>query len=147
MSRFQVALVRASLFWLVATAALGVAFQVWPALAGAWRTTHVHMGVLGFFLSMVMGVAYWMMPRPGGLRQERWEAVTFASLHGGLLLRVVAEPQWRRTLEPAWQAASTASGALLLAAVVAFAVAMHARVVTAETLRRLRERREAAARR
>lgn len=143
MSRFQVALVRASLLWLVATAVLGVAFQVWPGVAGLWRTTHVHMGVLGFFLSMVMGVAYWMMPRPGGLRQERWEAATFFALHGGLALRVIAEPQWRRTLAPAWQGASTASGVLLLAAIVAFALAMHARVVTADTVRRRRVRREA----
>ena len=145
MSRFQVALVRAALLWLVATAVLGVAFQIWPALAGAWRTTHVHMGVLGFFLSMVMGVAYWMMPRPGGVRQVRWEAATFFALHGGLLLRVVAEPQWRRTLAPTWQVASAASGVLLLAAIVTFAIAMNARVVTAETVRRRRVRREAAA--
>lgn len=143
MSRFQVALIRASLLWLVATAVLGVAFQLWPGVAGPWRTTHVHMGVLGFFLSMVMGVAYWMMPRPGGLRQERWEAATFFALHGGLLLRVVAEPQWRRTLAPTWQAASTASGVLLLAAIVAFALAMNARVVTADAVRRRRVRREA----
>jgi hypothetical protein len=145
-SRFQVALVRAALLWLVATALLGVVFQVWPGVAGTWRTTHVHMGVLGFFLSMVMGVAYWMMPRPGGLRQEGWEAATFFALHAGLLVRVVAEPQWRRTFAPAWQAASTASGALLLVAIVTFALAMNARVVTADTVRRLRVRREAAAR-
>ncbi|MDF1521344.1 MAG: hypothetical protein P1P87_00815 [Trueperaceae bacterium] len=147
MSRFQAALVRASLLWLVATALLGVVFQVWPGVAGLWRTTHVHMGVLGFFLSMVTGVAYWMMPRPGGLRQEGWEAVTFTLLHGGLLLRVIAEPQWRRTFAPAWQWASTTSGMLLLAAVLSFAIAMHARVVNADTLRRLRVRREGAAKR
>lgn len=146
MSRFEVALVRASLFWLVATAVLGVVFQVWPGAAGLWRTTHVHMGVLGFFLSMVMGVAYWMMPRPGGLRQERWEAATFFTLHGGLLLRVVAEPQWRRTFAPVWQAASTVSGVLLLAAIVTFAIAMNARVVTMDAVRRRRVRREAAER-
>jgi hypothetical protein len=145
LSRFQVALVRASLLWLVATALLGVVFQVWPGVAGLWRTTHVHMGVLGFFLSMVMGVAYWMMPRPGGLRQERWEAATFFALHGGLLLRAIAEPQWRRTFGAGWQAASTASGLLLFAAVATFAVAMNARVVTAEAVRRRRVRREAAA--
>ena len=146
MSRFQVALVRASLLWLVATALLGIVFQLWPGVAGAWRTTHVHMGVLGFFLSMVMGVAYWMMPRPGGLRQERWEAATFFALHGGLVLRVVAEPQWRRTLAPVWQGASTASGALLLIAIGSFAIAMNARVVTADAVRRKRVRREVAAR-
>ncbi len=146
MSRFQVALVRASLLWLVATAVLGVVFHVWPSAAGLWRTTHVHMGVLGFFLSMVMGVAYWMMPRPGGLRQERWEAATFFALHGGLLLRVVAEPQWRRTVAPVWQAASTLSGLLLLAAIATFALAMNARVVTADAVRRRRVRRESAER-
>ncbi len=138
MSRYQVLLVRASLVWLVTTAALGVAFMLAPGLAGLFRTTHVHLGVIGFFLSMVMGVAYWMMPRPGGVRQERLEAATFYALHGGLVLRVLTEPFWRTTWAPGWQAALVASGVLQLAAIAVFATAMNRRVVTVATIQRLR---------
>ncbi len=141
MSRYQVLLVRASLVWLVTTATLGVVFMTAPGVAGLFRTTHVHLGVLGFFLSMVMGVAYWMMPRPGGIRQERLEAATFYALHGGLALRVVAEPFWRATFADVWQTAMVASGVLQLAAIVVFAWAMHRRVVTIETIKRRRSQR------
>lgn len=138
MSRFQVLLVRASLVWLLTTATLGVVFMLAPGVAGAFRTTHVHLGVIGFFLSMVMGVAFWMMPRPGGVRQVRFEAATFFLLHGGLALRVVTEPVWRSTGASGWWAAMVASGVLQLAAIVVFAVAMHARVVTVDTIKRKR---------
>ena len=40
-----------------------------PGLAGVLAPTHGHLGTVGFMLSMVMGVAFWMMPRPGGMRQ------------------------------------------------------------------------------
>jgi hypothetical protein len=137
-SRYQVLLVRASLLWLVTTATLGVVFMLTPGVAGLFRTTHVHLGLLGFFLSMVMGVAYWMMPRPGGLRQERLEAATFYLLHGGLALRLVAEPVWRATLADGARATMVTSGVLQLGAIVVFAWAMHQRVVTVETIKRKR---------
>lgn len=138
MSRYEVLLVRVGLVYLVLTGALGVLFFMMPALAGAFRTTHIHLGVLGFFLSMVMGVAYWLMPRPGGLRQERSEAWTFWLLNSGLLLRTVAEPLYRLG-GPGWlREVSIVSGLLLLAAIVVFAVAMWARVKTAEEIRRIR---------
>ncbi|MFO8150662.1 MAG: hypothetical protein R6T93_10210 [Trueperaceae bacterium] len=98
------------------------------------------MGTVGFFLSLVMGVAYWMMPRPGGIRQERLEAVTFWLLHGGLALRVVAEPAWRVTLASGWSTALLASALAQLAAMLVFALAMRARVVTADEVKRRRAR-------
>ncbi|MFU8889399.1 MAG: hypothetical protein ACNA8N_12440 [Trueperaceae bacterium] len=140
MSRWEVALVRAALVWLVFTGALGVGATVSPSLGGLLRTTHAHAGTVGFFLSLVMGVAYWMMPRPGGLRQERLEAVTFWLLHGGLALRVVAEPAWRVTLAPGWSAALLAAALAQLAAMLVFALAMRARVVTADEIKRRRAR-------
>ncbi len=140
MSRWEVALVRAALVWLVVTGALGVVATVSPALGGILRTTHAHVGTVGFFLSLVMGVAYWMMPRPGGIRQERLEAVTFWLLHGGLALRVVAEPAWRVTLASGWSTALLASALAQLAAMLVFALAMRARVVTADEVKRRRAR-------
>jgi hypothetical protein len=139
-SRWEVALVRAALVWLVVTGALGVVVTVWPALGGLLRTTHAHAGTVGFFLSLVMGVAYWMMPRPGGVRQERLEAGTFWLLHGGLALRVVAEPAWRFTLASGWSAALLVSALAQLAAMLVFAIAMRARVVTADEVKRRRAR-------
>ncbi len=146
MSRWQVAFLRAALGWLVATGLLGVLVSVWPSLAGPFRATHAHMGVVGFFLGMVMGVAFWMLPRPGGIKQTNWEAATFLLLQAGLVLRVISEPAWRTTLAPGWQAVFVASGVLVLAAMVAFALAMSRRVVTLETIRaKGRGRRESAA--
>ncbi len=72
MSFWQVAFLRAALFWLVATGALGVWVSFNPGMAALVRATHAHMGVIGFFLAMVMGVAFWMLPRPGGIRQKAW---------------------------------------------------------------------------
>lgn len=138
MSRWEANLIRAGLVYLVATAVLGVAFFVAPVLAGAFRTTHIHLGVLGFFLSMVMGVAYWMMPRPLGLRQERSEAWTFWLLNSGLIVRTVAEPWLRLGGPDVLRPVGVVAGVLLLAAILVFVVAMFARVKTVEEIQRLR---------
>ncbi|HEX7004594.1 MAG TPA: hypothetical protein VF168_10455 [Trueperaceae bacterium] len=143
MSRYEYLLVKAALVYLVLTGLLGVAFLIEPTLAGFFRVTHVHLGVIGFFLSMVMGVAYWMMPRPGQLKQEGLEALTFYLLNAGLVLRIIAEPWWRYSGDPLPHWLSICSGLLLLAAIVTFAVAMQARVKTKEMILELRSRREA----
>lgn len=133
--------VRAALLYLVYTALLGTLFYLFPSLVGPFRPSHVHAGLVGFFLQMVMGVAYWMMPRPGGLRQDRLEAFTFLLLNAGLLLRLLLEPFYlmgREGLRP-WLGLS---GGLQLAATLVFAHAMTRRVVTADMLRKMREERE-----
>lgn len=133
--------IRAALLYLIYTALLGTLFYFFPGLVGPFRPSHVHAGLVGFFLQMVMGVAYWMMPRPGGLRQDRLEAFTFFLLNAGLLLRLLLEPfhlmGWEG-LRP-WLGLS---GGLQLAATLVFAYAMTKRVVTADMLRKMREERE-----
>lgn len=133
--------IRAALLYLIYTALLGTLFYFFPGLVGPFRPSHVHAGLVGFFLQMVMGVAYWMMPRPGGLRQDRLEAFTFFLLNAGLLLRLLLEPfhlmGWEG-LRP-WLGLS---GGLQLAATLVFAYAMTRRVVTADMLRKMREERE-----
>lgn len=120
---------------------MGTLFYFFPGLVGPFRPSHVHAGLVGFFLQMVMGVAYWMMPRPGGLRQDRLEAFTFFLLNAGLLLRLLLEPfhlmGWEG-LRP-WLGLS---GGLQLAATLVFAHAMTRRVVTGDMLRKMREERE-----
>ncbi|HZW28516.1 MAG TPA: hypothetical protein VFF08_08655 [Trueperaceae bacterium] len=113
----------------------GASMAVWPGSAGALAPTHGHLGTVGFFLSMVMGVAYWMLPRPGGIRQTGFEAVTFALLQSGMVLRVVGEPWWRLGGDALPHALFVASGVLTFAATVAFALAMSRRVVTVEAIR------------
>ncbi len=126
---------RSALFWLVATGALGLWVTIRPGFAALVRPTHAHMGTIGFFLAMVMGVAFWMLPRPGGIRQKGLEAVTFLLLQAGLVLRVVGEPWWRSGGGALPHAIFIVSGACLLAAMLTFAFAMSKRVVTLEVIR------------
>lgn len=135
MSRWQVAFLRAALLWLIATGAVGLYVAVKPGVAALLRPTHAHMGIVGFFLAMVMGVAFWMMPRPGGIRQSGLEGVTFVLLQGGLLLRLVGEPWWRSGGGALPHALFVLSGALLLGSMITFAYAMSKRVVTIEVIR------------
>ncbi len=139
MSRWQVAFLRAALLWLVATGAVGLYVTISPGAAGIMRATHAHMGTIGFFLAMVMGVAFWMLPRPlprpGGIRQAGLEGVTFVLLQLGLLLRVVAEPWWRSGGGQLPHALFITSGVLVLLAMITFGWAMSKRVVTIATIR------------
>lgn len=108
---------------------------VWPHLAGALAPTHGHLGTVGFLLSMVMGVAYWMLPRPGGIKQTRLEAVTFVLLQTGMVARVVGEPWWRLSGDSLPHVLFSASGALTFVAILTFALAMSRRVVTVDAIR------------
>jgi len=142
MSRYQVALLRGALLYLLATAGVGVVLSLRPDLVGILAPTHAHLGLVGFFLSTVMGVAFWMMPRPGGIRQEGWEAGCFYLLNGGLLLRAVSEPWWRSSGIALAHDMFVVSGAVTFTAVAAFAWAMRRRIVTVETVRAMgRDRR------
>jgi hypothetical protein len=134
-SRYEVALLRGAVVYLLATAAFGVLFTVRPGLVGLFGPTHAHLGLVGFFLSTVMGVAFWMMPRPGGIRQEGWEAACFYLLNTGLVLRTVAEPWWRASLAALPHDLFMVSGMLTFAAVIAFAWAMRRRIVTKDEVR------------
>lgn len=143
MSRYEAALVRAALVYLVLTGLLGLSFFIFPRLSGYLRVTHLHVGLVGFFLSFVIGVAYWLMPRPGGLRQERLEAVTFYLLNAGLILRILAEPAWRASGLEWLRGVLIVSGALQVAAMLVFALAMQARVKTKEMILELRSKQKA----
>ncbi len=135
LSRWQVAFLRCALAWLVLAGLVGASMAIWPELAGALAPTHGHLGTVGFFLSMVMGVAYWMLPRPGGIRQTGHEAVTFLFLQASMVVRVVGEPWWRLTGDALPHALFSASGGLTFVAIITFALAMSKRVVTVEAIR------------
>ncbi|MCL6525684.1 MAG: hypothetical protein K6T57_02260 [Thermaceae bacterium] len=137
--------IRTSLLYLAYTALSGTAFYLWPGLIPYFKTGHVHAGLMGFFLSMVMGVAYWMMPRPGRLRQDRLEAATYMALNTGLILRLVLEPWMLYGGNPVLRLFLGGAGLLQLGAVGLFIYAMTRRVVTGEMLLQLRAKREAKA--
>ncbi len=138
MSRFEVYLIRAALIYLVLTGLLGVLMFLKPELMVYFRTTHFHLGFIGFFLGMVMGVAYWMMPRPGGLRQERLEAMTFFILNSGIVLRLMTEPWWRMTGRGGLYILVILAALLQLIAMLIFAIAMWQRVKTKDFILKLR---------
>lgn len=137
--------IRTSLVYLVYTGLTGTLFYLWPGLIPVFKTSHVHAGLVGFFLSMVMGVAYWMMPRPGRLRQDRLEAATYLALNAGLVLRLLLEPWMLYSGVQSLRPLLAVSGLLQLGAVGIFAYAMSQRVVTGEMLAILRAKREAKA--
>lgn len=139
MSPVQVAFLRLAVLYLVATGALGVLFLIDPRWVGAFRVAHVHAGVLGFFLSLVMGVAFWLLPRPGGRRWPGMEAWAFGLFHGGLALRLLMEPWWRSGGPAALQAPVVTGSLATLGGMAVFAVAVWRRAVTPEALRRARE--------
>nr|AWJ66279.1 putative membrane protein [uncultured bacterium] len=143
MSRYESYLIKAGLIYLVLTGVLGLLFSLQPQWSTYFRTTHLHLGFLGFFLSLVMGVAFWMMPRPGGLRQEKLEAVTFYLHNAGLLLRLIAEPWWRYSGDSRLKLLTAISAMLLLAAIAVFVWSMWQRVKTKEVIIGLRRVKQA----
>jgi hypothetical protein len=121
--------VRAALVYLVGGMSMGAWMLVVEAGRGyppapPWPSLHAHLLLVGFLLMLVFGVAFWMFPKVGGGRPRReagWAA--FALVNGGLLLRLLAEPQtdggdgdltWRALLGVA--AVLPALGALAFAA-------------------------------
>lgn len=85
--------IKLSLVYLVAA----LAASVWQAAGGPlWLTPiYIHLLVIGWITGMIFGVAYWMFPKfskeqPRGV--NGLAVATFALLHAGLLLRIVAEP-------------------------------------------------------
>lgn len=101
----------------VLTFARGAGANV-PAIAGV---EHAHLGLVGFLVNIVIGIALWMLP----LDRERYPATQgrypvvaptacWWLLNGGLVVRVVAEPV-QQLLNPS----SVALAALVDAAAVA----------------------------
>lgn len=66
-----------------------------PAWVWLLRPTHVHLLTFGWITQLIVGIAYWMLPRltraaPRGNELVNWSV--FLTLNAGLLLRAVFEP-------------------------------------------------------
>ena len=128
--------VRTALLYFVAGLILGTALLVRPlvaaapALAAAWPG-YLHLLTVGWITQLIIGVAYWLFPRPDRSRaapSDRLGWAAYALLNTGLLLRVGCEPfvtfhptAWVRWLLPL-------AGLLQLAAAVAFVLLVWPRV-------------------
>ncbi len=141
MSYYEHLLIRGSIFYLFYTAVTGTAFYIWPELIPYFRTSHIHAGQVGFLVSMVTGVAFWMMPRPGQIRQEGLERAVFFLLNTGLLLRLIFEPIFYWTQTQNFRISLILSATLQSLAIGVFAYAMSKRVLTKEKLFELADQR------
>lgn len=139
MNPSEVRLIHASLLLLVLTGVAGVFMLFYPQYAPAFRVAHLHMGIIGFFLQFVMGVAFWLMPRPGGMNRQHTQAtIILILLNAGIVLRTVFDPLWRFTGVSGYQTWLIIGGILQLIAMTMFAIAMRNRVVTAAEIVRRR---------
>jgi cbb3-type cytochrome oxidase subunit 1 len=87
MEWFVKAFLKASLAWLGAGVALGLAMAVHP-LRTVYRAVHLHMNLLGFVAMMIFGVAYHVIPRFTGhpLYSRRLAMVHWWTANLGLAL-------------------------------------------------------------
>jgi len=98
--KYQRLLVKTSIFYLIIGVLLGVFIQLgyrYSALKWAllFRTTHVHLLLIGFVLQMIMGIAVWMFPRrkePPYWTPELQGTVLYVILNLGIITRTVGEP-------------------------------------------------------
>lgn len=94
MPPISVRLIRTALLWLVAGAAIGGIALAAPGAAGpGWRHAHAEIMLMGWMVQLVLGVAYWILPKHAG-GAERGSVALAAGIHpllnGGVVLAVLA---------------------------------------------------------
>lgn len=118
--------VHAAWLYFVFGVVLGAGFLVYQALTGygvprQLVATHTHMLLVGWAAQWVMGIAYWIYPRPPGTKARPGAArIAFGLLNVGLLLRLVAEPLGLLVPAPPLAPALVLSALLQAAAAVVF---------------------------
>lgn len=92
MPRASVWLIRTALIHLLSGAVLGAAYLSvkaigWPVFALSHRPVHVEQMLIGWMVQLVIGVAYWILPRGAGqnLASDRAIWVVYALLNAGVL--------------------------------------------------------------
>lgn len=122
--------VRTALLYLLASAALGVLYQVdlWLGWFGWSRyvvTVHAHLALMGGVVQMIMGVALWMFPLTVPLEarlqfKERLAWTTYLLFNGGLLGRFVVESTFRSDGGDLYGALTVFTGVLQFSAMIVF---------------------------
>jgi hypothetical protein len=131
--------VKTSLVYLVGTFSLGAVLAFYEAngigIPGVWMAVHAHLGLVGWLVNLVIGIALWMLP----LNRERFPStqgryppaapiLCYVLLNGGLIARIVAEPWMSLRGGPVAAAIFAASGVLQTAGILVFAVIAWLRV-------------------
>lgn len=95
--------VKTSLISLVVAFVWGAAMAIGEALGrpvdAIWAVEHAHLAFVGWLVNIVIGIAWWFLPLardafPGtaGRYPARIPYVVWALLNGGLVLRILSEP-------------------------------------------------------
>ncbi len=108
------------------------AASAFPALALSWPG-YLHMLMVGWITGLIMGVAFWLFPRPDRNHPPppEWLGwIAYSCLYTGLLLRLPAEPATALDPHSPLRWLLPASGLLQLVAAVAFARLIWPRVRT-----------------
>lgn len=131
--------VKTSLLYLVATFLAGAAIAIYEAagvpIRPVWMTIHTHIGVVGWLVNLVIGIALWMLP----LNRERFPQTAgrypaaapmlcYLLLNVGLLDRIVAEALWSYFGGTPAAIAFGASGVLQVAGIIVFVAVAWRRV-------------------
>ncbi|MBI4496673.1 MAG: hypothetical protein HY689_02095 [Chloroflexi bacterium] len=128
--------VRTALAYLLVGTLVGASFLVYKGATGrsipyVLALEHGHLLFVGFLTMLVMGVALWMFPRPGGTRGGEGRALwSYWLLHLGLLARVIAEPGALWYPGGIWGPLLVFSGLAQGGAVALFVTAVWGRVVS-----------------
>jgi len=121
MPRVSVWLVRASLLQLLSGALLGAAYlafkaEGWFAILVTHLGTHQEQMLVGWMVQLVIGVAYWILPRSDGQGpkdSERVMWVVFGLLNAGVLVAALGtDPSWPASLLLIGRVAETAAAVL-----------------------------------
>ena len=119
--RVSVWLIRTSMLHLLSGAIIGAAYLAFKATgSAAWvvshRAVHVEQMLVGWMVQLVIGVAYWILPRPPAFdaaRGARALWVVYGLLNGGLLVAALGgDPHLPGTLAFAGRVAETVAVAL-----------------------------------
>ena len=122
--------VRTALLYLLASAALGVAWQLdqWRGVFGFGpyvRVVHTHLALMGGVVQMIMGVALWMFPQAQPIERRfpfrqtlAWTA--YGLFNGGLLGRFVVEAAFRSGGGDVYGALTFLTGLMQLGAMLVF---------------------------
>jgi hypothetical protein len=110
-------------------------------LRHAFITAHAHILLVGFFMNIVMGVAFWMFPRPPDRRMKEPLAIgAYILLNIGLLIRISFEWAQEEYQGQLYGALLGASGVLQALGGVLFAIVIWPRVRAARIPPHLQDR-------
>ena len=93
MSRLAILFLRTSLVFFLIGMTIGTVGLGDPTWMTRERVVaHTHLLLVGWLLNTVIGVAWWMFPRiPGTVAGPAWVVAGWATLNGGLALRVTTD--------------------------------------------------------